>query len=45
MKDNFGENFTQEETYYILDTKDNASVFLGFRDNIEPENFRKDLEE
>jgi mannose-6-phosphate isomerase class I len=44
MKDNFGENFTQEETYYILDTKDNASVFLGFRDNIEPENFRKELE-
>jgi mannose-6-phosphate isomerase class I len=44
MKDNFGENFTQEETYYILDTKDNASVFLGFRDNIEPEDFRKDLE-
>jgi mannose-6-phosphate isomerase class I len=45
MKDNFGESFTQEETYYILDTKDNASVFLGFCDNIEPENFRKDLED
>jgi len=44
MKDNFGENFTQEETYYILDTKDNASVFLGFRENAEPEKFRKDLE-
>ncbi len=45
MKENFGENFAQEETYYILDTKDNASVFLGFCDNIEPENFRHDLEE
>jgi mannose-6-phosphate isomerase class I len=44
MKANFGENFTQEETYYILDTKDNASVFLGFRENTEPENFRRDLE-
>ena len=45
MKENFSENFTQEETYYILDTKDNASVFLGFCDNIEPEKFRQDLEE
>ena len=44
MKENFSENFTQEETYYILDTKDNASVFLGFCDNIEPEKFRQDLE-
>ena len=44
MKENFGENFAQEETYYILDTKDNASIFLGFRDNIEPEFFRKELE-
>jgi mannose-6-phosphate isomerase class I len=45
IKDNFGEDFTQEETYYILDSKDNAGVFLGFNDNIEPENFRKDLED
>lgn len=45
IRENFGEPFTQEETYYILDTKDNASVFLGFRDTIEPEKFRKDLEE
>jgi mannose-6-phosphate isomerase class I len=45
MKVHFGEDFAQEETYYILDTKDNASVFLGFCDNIEPENFRQDLEE
>jgi mannose-6-phosphate isomerase class I len=45
MKENFGEDFTQEESYYILDTKDNASVFLGFSDNIEPEKFRQDLEE
>lgn len=45
MKENFGEKYAQEETYYILDTKDNASVFLGFCDKIEPENFRHDLEE
>lgn len=45
IKENFGENFTQEEAYYILDTKNDAVVFLGFCDNVEPENFRRDLEE
>jgi mannose-6-phosphate isomerase class I len=45
MKTNFGEDFTQEETYYILDTKDNAVVYLGFQDDIVPSEFRKELEE
>ncbi len=44
IKAHFGEDFTQEETYYIMDTKDNAVVFLGFRDNINPEEFRNELE-
>jgi mannose-6-phosphate isomerase class I len=44
MKRNFGENFTQEETYYILDTKNNAKVYLGFTQGIEPDKFRKALE-
>jgi mannose-6-phosphate isomerase class I len=44
MKSHFGEDFTQEETYYILDTKDNAVVYLGFQENIVQSEFRNELE-
>jgi len=44
IRNNFGEDFTQEETYYILDSKDNAGVYLGFRADIDQDEFRKVLE-
>lgn len=43
IQENFGEVLTQEETYYLMDTKDDAVVFLGFKEDIIPEEFEKAL--
>jgi mannose-6-phosphate isomerase class I len=36
---NFGERFTQDETYYITDCSPDARVFLGFQPGLEPRAF------
>ncbi len=44
IRKEFGENITQDETYYILDSKEDAKVYLGFQEGINSSEFRKELE-
>ncbi len=37
IRENFGMHYTQDESYYLLDAEEDACVYLGFNETIDPE--------
>jgi mannose-6-phosphate isomerase class I len=44
IRRHFGMRYTQDESYYMLDTGPGASVYLGLRENIDPAAMQRALE-
>jgi mannose-6-phosphate isomerase class I len=43
IRDKFGMNYTQDESYYLLDAGDNGCVYLGLREGINRDAMLRDL--
>jgi hypothetical protein len=43
VQDKFGMHYTQDESYYILDAGEDASVYLGLREDAVPAEMMRDL--
>jgi len=44
IKQTFGMAYTQDESYYILDAKPGALVYLGVKEEVDPQQMWRDLE-
>lgn len=44
IREKFGMTYTQDESYYMLDTEEDAVVYLGLKDNINSEAMIDDLQ-
>jgi mannose-6-phosphate isomerase class I len=45
IRKEFGETYTQDETYYIVAAKPDAQVYIGLTEECDPEEFKSTLEE
>jgi hypothetical protein len=43
IRDEFGWAYTQDESYYLLDAEPDAQVYLGLREDVDPERMLEDL--
>ena len=44
IREHFGMTYTQDESYYILDSRGSSEMYLGLREGVNPEAMRADLE-
>lgn len=44
IKNQFGMTYTQDESYYLMDAKPGAVVWLGLKEDVDPEQMLADLE-
>ncbi|NJL38776.1 MAG: mannose-6-phosphate isomerase [Leptolyngbyaceae cyanobacterium SM1_4_3] len=45
IQEKFGMHYTQDESYYMMDTEDDAIVYLGLKEGVNPTEMMADLEE
>ncbi|MEN8117987.1 MAG: class I mannose-6-phosphate isomerase [Bacteroidota bacterium] len=45
IQEKFGLHYTQDESYYMMDAKEGAHVYLGLKNDVNPEECINDLEE
>lgn len=45
IQEKFGINYTQDESYYMMDTEEDAIVYLGLKEGVKPDEMLADLEE
>ena len=44
IQQHFGMHYTQDESYYLLDARPGASVYLGLKDGVNPADMARDLQ-
>ena len=45
IQETFGMRYTQDESYYMMDTEEDAIVYLGLKEGVNPETMMLELEE